>query len=194
MPECLAMPRLIIALCGRKGSGKDAAAALLARHGYVNEKIAAPLKAVCAQLFGLTPAQMEGVDKERVDPRWRCSPRRIMQFVGTEMFQGKLSELLPHVGRSFWVDALVRRLHESTHERVVVTDMRFPHERAALDALDPSEYKTFVIRLTRQGTSGDAHESENTGAVRVDCDIENDGTLDDLANALKRSLPAEFLA
>lgn len=188
------MPRLIVALCGRKGSGKDAAAALLERHGYVNEKIAAPLKAICAQLFGLTPDQLDGDAKERVDPRWRCSPRRIMQFVGTEMFQSKLSELLPHVGRSFWVDALVGRLHESSHERVVVTDMRFPHERAALDALDPSSYRTFVIRITRQGTSGDAHESENTDAVQVDCDIENDGTLDDLANALKRSLPTAFLA
>ena len=94
---------VVVALCGAKHSGKDLSADWLVQNkGYTHLKFSAPLKDAVASLFGFTPPQMHGRDRESVDPRWDRSPREILQFVGTEMFQYKLQELMPTIGRRFW--------------------------------------------------------------------------------------------
>jgi hypothetical protein len=138
--------RKIIAICGLKRCGKDTLADFIqSKYGFQNIKIADPLKDMCAQLFGLSHAQIEGDVKEVVDPRWGVAPRQILQFVGTEMFQFKLQELMPQIGRSFWMRQL---LDKHKHGCFVVSDMRFVHEYEILKAAQPD---LIVIKIVRDG-------------------------------------------
>ena len=58
----------IIALCGRRGAGKDFIANELVReHGFVNLKFAGPIKETLARLFSLSHEQIEGTEKEKID-------------------------------------------------------------------------------------------------------------------------------
>ena len=171
--------RTVVAICGRKGAGKDTAAAALVDAGFKHEKFAAPLKAACRELFGLTEAQVEGADKDVYDARWKRTPREILQFVGTEVFQYRIQDLLPGVRRGFWATSLVNRICAGTDD-VVISDMRFPHE---LEALRSSLADCIVVpvKVVRPALSdGDTHPSE-TEMDGIDCDtIVNDGRVDEL--------------
>jgi ribose 1,5-bisphosphokinase PhnN len=60
----------VIALCGRRGAGKDFLSdALVARHGFVNLKFAGPIKMILSRLFDLGPDQIEGARKDEIDER-----------------------------------------------------------------------------------------------------------------------------
>lgn len=183
----------VVAICGRSGAGKDAGAARLVGMGFTSMKFAAPLKDAVSTLFGLTAEQVHGATRDVVDPRHGRTPREILQFVGTEMFQHKLQELCPGCGRRFWADNLCDRLRSHVGD-VVITDMRFQHELDALMELDPAAYRVVALRVRRPGQprSGRvaAHASE-TELERIDCaEVLNDGTLDELNAAVARAAGA----
>ena len=171
------MARKIIAICGVKRSGKDTLADyIVSRYGFEKIRIADPLKHMCKGLFGLTDAQIEGDDKEVIDPRWGVAPRAILQFVGTEMFQFKLQKLMPHVGRSFWMRQL---LETHTHGCFVISDMRFLHEYEILKAAEPDLVVIKLMRDTVKSNSFSEHSSEKewdripaTMTIRNDTSIE----------------------
>jgi hypothetical protein len=201
----LGEPR-VIALCGRRRCGKDTAAALLlaasgmraerASSGCTRVSFAEPLKAVVRELFGLTADQTDGASKDAPDARWGgATPRRMMQFIGTDVMQYQVQALLPGVGRLFWVrraldaiDAVV-----SNGDRAIVTDLRFHHECAALRARYPD---TVVVRLMRHATDRFAGQGHSAATAPLDCDthpsetecdtidadvtVLNDGTMGDL--------------
>lgn len=175
------LPR-IIALCGKKHSGKDVVAAYLGtRYGYVNAKFAAPLKLAVRGFFGFTEHQVE-YDKETVDPFWDISPRQAMQFIGVDVVQRSFQTLIPGIGRDFFVKSLLaRHAHDS---KIVISDMRFLHEyHAIMQAGD-----CMVVKLTRPDLeSEDQHcsetELENIEAAHV---IVNNGTIDDLYDKVEK--------
>jgi len=172
--------KIIVAICGAKGHGKDCIAEQLSRaFGFTHEKVASPLKSVCVQLFGFDDEQVHGGLRDVVDDRWGVSPRRVLQFVGTEMFQFQLQQLLPHVGRAFWAKSLVSRIARSGAERVVVSDMRFPHELSALRELESRDYRIVALRIERAGApEDDAHPSETEFRdIRPVHVVRNDGDL-----------------
>lgn len=149
--------RKIIAITGLKRSGKDTLADyIVEKYGFTKVKIADPLKDICKQLFGLTDSQVETDEKEVVDANWGVTPRQILQFVGTEMFQWKLQELMPDIGRAFWMRQL---LQTHTNDNIVISDMRFVHEYNILKAAQPD---LIVVRLIRDGQTcnADQHSSE----------------------------------
>ena len=140
--------RNIIAICGLKRCGKDTLADyIVSRYGFEKVKIADPLKEACKQLFGLTDAQVELDEKDVVDDKWGVAPRQILQFVGTEMFQFKLQELLPDIGRSFWMRQLLE-----THKKgcIVISDMRFVHEYEILKAAQPDLVVIKIVRDSKE--------------------------------------------
>lgn len=136
----------IIAFCGAARSGKDTAAAYFVAKGYTHLKIAAALKEMVGPLFQFTPAQLETDEKDRVDPRWGVTPRRVMQFFGEEVMQRQLPELLPGVGRQFWIRRLLSEMDPNT--RYVISDLRYQHEYDLLKQLGAQ-----VIRIERQSTA-----------------------------------------
>jgi dephospho-CoA kinase len=137
-------PRLIC-ICGQKRSGKDTVAKFLEEnYGYKNEKIAGALKDTLMPMFSFTPDQLETDLKEVVDPRWNITPRQAMQFVGTDLMQYKIQELMPHIGRKFWIQSFIQKHLANNEEPIVISDIRFIHEYEELQAYNP-----LVVRVVR---------------------------------------------
>lgn len=136
----------IIAICGLKRSGKDTIADILCNHfEYKKIKIATPLKDALKTLFNFTDEQVEGNEKDIIDPVWGVEPRRVMQFIGTEVMQYHIQELLPNMGRTFWIKRLIEEhIHKGTNERLVIPDLRFKHEYDLL-----SQHNTLFWRVDR---------------------------------------------
>jgi hypothetical protein len=171
----------VVALCGRRRTGKDTIANhLLSGDGgerWCHVKIAQALKTCVSYLFDITLEELEGDDKDKVIEREGCvargvTPRRVMQWFGTEVMQHALmTDILPHVGRLFWVDravADIKRLVACGHN-VVISDVRFPHELDALtrafgDGEGDGKLLTLYIEREYRGglrdADADAHESE----------------------------------
>lgn len=119
----------IIALCGYKSSGKDFVANYITKkYNYRHEKISKKLKNTIQMLFDLTDDQIEGTQKEMIDEKWGVSPRKLMQFIGTDVFQYKLPEILPDCNRTFWIKSMCNEIKEKKCENIVISDLRFVHE------------------------------------------------------------------
>jgi hypothetical protein len=100
----------VVAICGRKRTGKDTLAALFVERGFTHMKFASPLKAGLCAIFGFTENQIEGDAKDVVDPKWGVSPRLAMQWMGTDVMQHRIGDIMPHVGRGFWAMQLINRI------------------------------------------------------------------------------------
>ena len=175
------MPR-IIALCGVKRSGKDTAASYIASiFGYQHVKFAGRLKDCCKLLFNLTDEQLEGRLKEVVDPRWQQTPRRIMQFFGTELMQVEIQRLIPGLGTSFWA----RQLLDAHRDHcIVISDMRFVHEADEVMQQDPN---ALIIRVEREEAPRDDPHPSEANVCQVPCHavVVNNGSVHDLHNKIK---------
>ena len=127
------LPR-IVGLCGRKGSGKDTAAAVLVSRGYENVKFAGGLKTMLRSLLAyqgyedaVIDEMIEGDLKETpTDTLGGHDPRYAMQTLGSEWGRQLM-------GEDFWVRTAVSRMN--SFDRVVVTDVRFPNEAEAIQRL-----------------------------------------------------------
>lgn len=177
------LPR-VIALCGARRTGKDTIANYLVfKYGYEHIKITTPLKDICKTLFHFTDEQLETDLKEAVDTRWGVSPRQVMQFIGTEVFQYKIQELLPHVGRNFWINSLVEHIKNEPGKKFVISDLRFFHERNALDYFLPIVIKVVSDRVRQNST--DAHVSEcEQKSLKEDILVTNNDSKDALYKKL----------
>ena len=166
----------IIAICGTKGAGKDTLAEHVSRvYGFQHIAVANKLKDVCKTLFDFNDEQLHGSLKEVVDSRYGVSPRQCLQFIGTEVMQYKIQELMPNMGRNFWIKSTISALDMNT--QYVVSDVRFPHE---LDAFENLRGGCLSIRVDRQSCQlGDIHASElGHREMQVDYVISNNGTPD----------------
>lgn len=101
------MDEILIGLVAPKRSGKDTAANYLCTsYGFKKYNFADPLKRGIAEIFGLSQSQLNGDDKEVVDPFWGVCPRELFQKVGTELFQFELPKIVnefKEFERTFWV-------------------------------------------------------------------------------------------
>jgi hypothetical protein len=149
----------LISICGRRRSGKDTIASFLCNeYGYANHKIADDLKSLVKLLFGFSDSQVETDTKDVVDPRWGISPRKALQFFGTEIMQYQVQHLLPDVGRNFWIQSFIKKNIIDTNKLIVISDMRFVHEYNHL-----KNHDVFVIRVERDDhelCEHDEHVSE----------------------------------
>ena len=145
-------PRLI-GLAGLKGAGKDTAAEWLCFHGYFERiALADPIKDGLAAMLGLNAYTFsEPTLKETVIDWLGCTPRHLMQTLGTEWGQR-------YVARDVWTRIAQHKI--DTHRRrsdlpIVVTDIRFEHEADWLRAQGGQ-----VWHICRDIQAHDAHASE----------------------------------
>lgn len=167
---------MLIGLCGAAGSGKNTVADIL---GWRQASFAAPLYRMVAVMTGVPVQSLQDRACKEQPIEWLGkSPRQLLQTLGTEWGRA-------HVAEDVWIRAT---LHEITPwleagENVVVTDVRFDNEAAAIRAAGGR-----VIRVARGGCLAGAtagHSSEaGISACFVDAEIDNSGGLDALRDAV----------
>lgn len=175
---------MIIAIAGRKRSGKDTVAQhLVEEYGFVPYALASPLKAALLQMFGFSPQQLFGTQKDDIDSRYGISPRQAMQTLGTDWAQHTLMEKFPVfklvTGRDLWVKRFFYGMY-SPMVNWVVHDVRFQHE---IEGLHEICEETYTMYVNRPGLPGDEHESEELD-LETDYEIHNDGSLEELFEAV----------
>lgn len=173
----------VIAICGNKCSGKDTLANYIcAKYDYKNVKFAGPLKEALKSLFGFTNSQME-TDKEVIDPFWQTTPRKVMQFIGTEVMQYKLQELLPDIERTFFARRLVSCYPT---DKIVISDLRFTHE---YETIKKAYNDIQIIKIIRNTQQTDMHISENEiSTIPHDVLLINNGTKEELYAQFEKSI------
>jgi len=188
----------IIAICGAKRSGKDVLAKyLVATRGFKKLSFAEPLKKAVKELFNFNDIQV-GIDEENavgnekdiIDERWGISPRKALQFFGTEIMQHAIDELVPNTNRGFLADILLSRISGNSCDSYVISDMRFLHEYNKLksSAKVRKVRSLIVVKISRPSINlsegiRDTHISENEYIdIPYDVEIVNDGAISDLTD------------
>jgi len=156
----------IIAFCGPKGSGKDAAAGILKNHKHA--KFAGGLKVMIGALLEYAGCDkkdvqywVEGAGKEKPCPfLGDITPRYAMQTLGTEWGRDKMH-------KDFWVRMTENYIKTLGNYPVVITDLRFPNERDMVQKLGGVAVR---IRPSNYDPK-DAHQSEQH-VMSMSTDIE----------------------
>lgn len=173
---------MIILVCGYKGSGKDTLANhLVSKHAFQHHKVSHHLKEMLMKIFGFTYEQVESNLKDEIDTEWNITPRTAMKFVGTDMFQFKIQELLPGIHRHFWCKLLVKDIINSRTDNcpIVISDLRFIHEYEYIMHAFPKE-TICIVKVLRssikiQNLFTDESENEHT-KMNYNYIIPNNGT------------------
>ncbi|AGF85184.1 monophosphate kinase [Moumouvirus goulette] len=184
---------------GNAGSGKTTFADFIVKkYGFIEKSFADPLKKACKELFLFEDHQVYGTQeqKETPDPRWfNCTPRTVLQFVGTELFRDNLERIMPGLGKDIFIYHFKlwyqQELQKNPDIRVVVSDIRFQNEADFIKSLggtvikiskEPSKtnlLKKVLSNFIVNQTDTHASEKELKNINNYDILIENTGTIDD---------------
>jgi len=165
----------IIGIAGPARAGKTTVANMILnlRPEYTHKTFAAPLKMMLFYGLDLTVDQVEGDQKEVVDPRYGTTPRLLMQTLGTEWGRNL-------VHPDIWLTAATNDILQPT----VFGDVRFPNEA------DWVRKHGALLHVARGGLVTHQHESEaGIKPAGGDYFIDNSSGLDDLEQQV-----AQFLA
>jgi hypothetical protein len=183
---------VLVGIMGKKGCGKDTVGYYLQnKHNFVKTAFATPLKDACKILFMLNDEQVNGDLKETPDESWyKITPRKIMQFVGTELLRDKLNELIPELGNNFHTYRFKLWYLQHQTSNVVITDVRFQNEVDMIHSLGG-----YVIKLNRiyplnntDNTDNHISEKELENINNYDDFIDNSSSLDNLYKNVDISL------
>lgn len=183
---------MLIGLAGRARSGKDTAAAVLAREfGLYRHAFADPMKRMLEQVFGNN--FVDG-DRERIDPISGVSYRTLMQTLGTEWGRAIHPELWTRVAAAKWEwvkeqkgisDSLGRPDLglEWPHQGMVISDVRFDNEAEWIRSEGGIIVHVDRSNLEKVGVEGHASEQGLT-MIHNDMVVENLSTLEAFHEAL----------
>lgn len=201
------MERKLVAINGTIGSGKDTFSQVFIDNGFYRVSFAETLKDAIAAIFGWDREMLEGTTdearkiREQPDEYWSSklgrdiTPRWVLQHLGTDV-------LRKHFHDNIWVFAAENKIRNLPHDRVIITDCRFPNELKMIrensgtiievQRVLPSWYHTaFKYNLlVESGIDGlilpsemeGVHSSEYgwVGINRPDYIVENNSTIDSL--------------
>jgi hypothetical protein len=182
----------IIGITGKKQHGKDTMGDYLVKnYGYKRLAFADAIKEVVKNSFGFTEEQLNGSLKDTVDDFWKVKPRQVFQFVGTELFRNKMSELIPEVESNIWVIIIYKKILDewivNPTAKFVITDLRFPNELNLINSLNG-----FTVRIDNPNVLSNLesnHESEtNIDGLMVQSTIVNDGSIVDFYKSIDQLL------
>ena len=180
---------MLVAINGRARSGKDTFAVMLAeelynilRSKFVLMAFAKDLKDKVQQDFDLHYDQLWGDDKEIEDKRYikpRIENENIQYWTAREILQ-EYGQFFRTIDYDFWVKSLFRTIDYKEYKNIIITDVRHRNEADAVIKRDG-----FLIRIVRNvdnNIHGKNHVSETSMSNydKVDFDLTNDGTIDDL--------------
>jgi len=180
---------MIIALSGKKGSGKDTVANYMCeKYGFINYGFADPIKEIGKIIFGFSDDQLNGCLKEVDDTFWGIAPRDFFQKFGTDIAQFEFPKYFPglfkHDGdRTIWVRVFenwyFKKLKENPNLKVVISDLRFKHEYDYLKKLDSYFIKIYSDKYRSREFSEHISEKE-LDDYEFNCQIENNKTKEEL--------------
>jgi hypothetical protein len=166
----------IIGITGLKRSGKDTISDYInTNYKYNKVSFVKPLKDICKTLFDLTSEQLNGDEKEIIDKRYGCTPRKIMQFIGTDLFRNNMKIIKD--SDNIWVNVLKRKLLKNKN-KFVISDVRFQNEIDMIQSIGG-----IIIRVDRKDLiyKKDNHESENINSLKkINFTINNNLSLEHL--------------
>jgi hypothetical protein len=124
---------VLIGLGGKAGAGKNFIAnRLMELHPSLNiwqGSFAGKLKDTVAVMFGVERGLMETNEGKQSQSGWGpddpLTVRELLQWFGTEIVRD-------HIGKNFWVDALMKDVDRSKCDVFIVTDTRFANEAQAI--------------------------------------------------------------
>lgn len=176
---------MIVGLTGPAMSGKNEIGGHLERvHGFEQAAFADPIRAMLIAGLDLQPHYFSQQYKEQVIDSLHCSPRRLMQLLGTEWGRNMVCD-------SIWTDLMARRLRVALHagRHVVVTDVRFKSEAGLICRLGGRIVR--VLRPSGATTAHSAHQSEREQSqIICDNEIINNGTLEQLYEQVDAAISA----
>lgn len=168
----------LIGISGRAGSGKNTVYDYL-KEQYVDvyeEAFADPLKFAASEAFGIPLMDFYEPEKKEIpNPYWGVSPRKIAQFVGTEMFRNTVSGLIPGIESNFWIRRLESKLTGQSRsdkdgdyipgDVVVITDVRFQNEYDWI--IKNGGWMLFLERDSAAGEVGIAGHASESGIANI---------------------------
>ena len=211
---------MIIGIVGHIGSGKDTVGNIITQHTQGRrDSFAAPLKDLCANIFGWERHLLEGDTiesrefRETPDIFWtrktgidNFTPRLALQLMGTDV-------LRDHFHSDIWINSLEYRMRKvPSANTVVITDARFTNELDLINHLCgqiiwvqrgelPDWYETaveanggnVVSKRIMQSRYRDIHQSEwDWAGYPVQHIIRNTGTLSELEDKTTQILQQIF--
>lgn len=162
----------VIGLCGPARSGKDTAADYLLKHlphGWTKASFADPIKQM-ARGLGLTHDQLFGDLKDVDAPALGCTPRKILQTLGTEWGR----EL---IHPDIWVRAMVLKLQCLSDGGFVMPDVRFENEAKFV------REHGVLIHITGRFDNGDSQVEQHISEAGIklepgDIPARNEGSIE----------------
>jgi len=173
--------QLILGIIGCKQSEKDAVSNYLqSDYNFTKLAFATSLKNICKEIFDLTDDQLNGKNKDIVDSYWNIEPRKILQYVGTELFREKLGELIPQIGKNIWIKKIQKTIESCPSICFVITDVRFQNEIDMIHAINGKII--YVIKPLYDNTILSQHilESGIDNLKNIDFIVYNDSSLSQL--------------
>jgi hypothetical protein len=201
---------MVIGLVGFIGSGKGTVSDILVKQGYQTDSFAAPLKDLCAAVFGWPRELLEGDTmesrgfRETPDMFWsrkldiaNFTPRLALQLLGTDIMRD-------HFHQDIWLNSLEYRFHKTHNANKVISDCRFRNELKIIQRMGgkvvwvqrgklPEWYQTacdatggnVLAERIMETRHADVHRSEwDWAGYPVDKIITNDGSMEDLNHAV----------
>ena len=168
---------MIIALSGKKGSGKDTIGKYFINKGFKRIAFADALKDICKIMFNLSDEQLNGDLKESIDIRYNKTPREILQYIGSLM-RDNLDNLIQNMGKNIWIN-IVNNLIINNGYNYVITDLRYQNEYEFINNLKLKGFNIKFINVIRDNisTNYNNHESEKD-ILPCDYTIYNNDTID----------------
>lgn len=166
----------LIGLAGLKGAGKDSAAFYLSRcFGFRRLALADPIRDGLLAMLDLTLDELNNRAFKEAPIDWLgCSPRHLMQTLGTEWGR-------THIAGDLWLRIASRRISASQnegHRNIVITDIRFENEAEWI-----REQGGVIWHIVRPADSDVSDQHLSEAGIQVwpgDEVILNRGSLDDL--------------
>lgn len=151
---------MIIALTGKKRSGKDTAGSYLVdKYGFTKYAFAQPIKDICKIIFLWDERHIEGELKEVIDTRWGISPREAFQTIGTDIFRDTFPKLHKKfnylIGMDIWIKRFIYWYQDNKDKDIVITDLRFFNEAQIL-----RELGGYIVKIISPVPNQDKHKSE----------------------------------
>lgn len=168
---------IVVGISGYAGSGKDTLAQSLSlSQGFVCTAFADKLKEVLSDIYDVPleyfhERHLKNVPHPNLNGK---TPREAAQCIGTEAFRNMMDPMT-------WVNYAIRKAKGflASGLSVVITDVRFPEEVAAIRQFE----NNYLVGLVREGCESYAHESErHIPWILGQCDrvVENNGSISDL--------------